>query len=144
MQNKKKYPLSRRTFGAAIAGAGTAATLAAQQPAAPPNPNTTVQQEQQRRMGPPPEVEPFAGPIGFNRKDVPVKVQPFAMTQVRVTGGIYKDAEEWNRGDRNRLAADGLLYIFRQNAGLDVKGADPLGGWEAPADGKRFGALDVE
>jgi DUF1680 family protein len=37
----------------------------------------------------------------------------------------------------SRLPADRLLYNFRQNAGLDLKGAEPLGGWEAPADGKR-------
>src|SRR4051812_46932603 len=98
MQIKKKSQLSRRTFGGAVAGAGAAATLAAQQPAAAPTPNTSVQQEQQRRNGPPPEVEPFAGAIEFTRRDVPLKVQPFAMTQVHVTGGIFKEAEEWNRG----------------------------------------------
>ena len=85
----------------------------------------------------PPEIEPFAGPIEFTRKDVPAKVQPFDMTQVRVTGGVYKEAEEWNRGYMKRLDADRLLYNFRQNAGLDLKGAEPLGGWEAPNDGKR-------
>jgi uncharacterized protein len=135
---KKMTSLSRRTFGGAIAGAGAAATMAAQQqqPAGAPNPNTSIQQ-QQRRMGPPPEVEPFAGAIEFTRRDVAAKVKPFAMTHVRVTGGLYKEAGEWNRGYMNRLAADRLLYNFRQNAGLDLKGAEPLGGWEAPADGKR-------
>ena len=138
MNSKKVSRLTRRTFGGVIAGAGAAATVAAQQqPAAPPNPNTSVQQQQSRRMGPPPEVEPFAAPIEFTRRDIPAKVNPFTMTQVRVTGGIYKEAAEWNRGYMNRLSADRLLYNFRQNAGLDLKGAEPLGGWEAPADGKR-------
>ena len=139
MKNKKKSHLSRRGFGGIMAGAGAASALAAQDktPAAPPNPNTSVQQQQQRRNGPPPEVEPFAAPIEFTRHDVAPKVHPFAMTEVHVTGGIYKDAEEWDRGYMNRLSADRLLYNFRQNAGLDLKGAEPLGGWEAPADGKR-------
>ncbi len=136
MKSRNPSGLSRRTFGGAMAGAGAAATLAGQQqPAAPPNPNTSIQQE--RRNGPPPEVEPFAAPIEFTRHDVAAKVKPFPMTQVRITGGIYKEAEEWNRGYMNRLPADRLLYNFRQNAGLDLKGAEPLGGWEAPADGKR-------
>jgi len=123
-----------------MAGAGAVASLSAQQaptqqPAGPPNPNTSAQQ--QRRNGPPPEVEPFADAIEFTRHDVAPKVQPFDMTEVRVTGGIFKDAEEWDRGYMSRLPADRLLYNFRQNAGLDTNGAEPLGGWEAPADGKR-------
>jgi uncharacterized protein len=136
MKRRDTSRLSRRSFAGTIAGAGAAATLAAQQPAAPPSPNTSVQQQQQRRSGLPPEVEPFAAPIEFTRHDVAPKVKPFAMTQVRVTGGVCKEAEQWDRGYMNRLSADRLLYNFRRNAGLDVKGAEPLGGWEAPADGK--------
>ena len=142
MRNSKKSRFSRRAFGGVMAGAGAAASLSAQQapaqqPAAPPNPNTSAQQQTQRRNGPPPEVEPFAATIEFTRHDVAPKVQPFAMTEVRVIGGIFKDAEEWDRAYMSRLPADRLLYNFRQNAGLDTKGAEPLGGWEAPADGKR-------
>ena len=141
MRSTNKSHFSRRAFGGVLAGAGAAASLSAQQPQAqpsgPPNPNTSTQQQQQRHNGPPPEVEPFAGTIEFTRHDVAPKVQPFSMTEVRVTGGIFKDAEEWDRGYMSRLPADRLLYNFRQNAGLDLKGAEPLGGWEAPADGKR-------
>jgi DUF1680 family protein len=138
MNQTKKPHFSRRAFGGVLAGAGAAASLSAQQaqPSGPPNPNTSVQQQQPPK-GPPPEVQPFAGPIEFARRDVTPKVQPFAMTEVRVTGGVFKEAEEWNRGYMSRLPADRLLYNFRQNAGLDTKGAEPLGGWEAPADGKR-------
>jgi DUF1680 family protein len=132
-----KRGLSRRGFAAAMAGA----PLLAQQaqtplPAGAPNPNTSAQQQPQRRFGPPPEVVPFEAPIEFTRKDVKAKVEPFPMSQVRVTGGIYKDAAEWNRGYMSRLAEDRLLYNFRQNAGLPTAGAEPFGGWEAPADGK--------
>jgi len=83
-----------------------------------------------------PTWNPFAAPIEFTRHDVALKVKPFPMTQVRVTGGVFKEAEDANRAYMSRLAADRLLYNFRQNAGLDLKGAEPLGGWEAPADGK--------
>jgi DUF1680 family protein len=57
------------------------------------------------------------------------------MAQVRLLPGIYRDAQEWNRGYLHRLDAGRLLYNFRQNAGLPVGAAQPLGGWEAPADG---------
>ncbi len=120
--------LSRRSFGGFVAGA--TALAAQQQPAAVPNTGAA------RRNGPPPEVAPFDAPLAFTRHEVPLKVKPFAMTEVRVTGGVFRDAEEWNRGYMSRLNADRLLYNFRQNAGLDLKGAEPLGGWEAPADGK--------
>ena len=35
------------------------------------------------------------------------------------------------------LPVDSLLYAFRQYAGIDTKGAKPLGGWEAPNFGFR-------
>ncbi len=126
--------MKRRTF---LTAAGTAVPLLAQQsvPAGPPNPNTAVQQ--QRRMGPPPEAPPFDAPIEFTRKDVPAKVMPFPMQQVKLLPGMYADAAEWNRGYMSRLTADRLLYNFRQNAGLPVGDTKPFGGWEAPADGKR-------
>jgi len=59
------------------------------------------------------------------------------MAQVKLLPSRFTEAAEWNRGYMNRLAAGRLLYNFRQNAGLSVGDAKPLGGWEAPADGKR-------
>ena len=135
MKNKATSRLSRRSFAGVVAGASAAATLAAQQqPAAPATPVAVVPQP--RPNGPQPELQPFAAPIEFTRRDAALKVKPFPMAQVRVTGGVYKEAENANRGYMSRLSADRLLYNFRQNAGLDVKGAEPLGGWEAAADGK--------
>jgi DUF1680 family protein len=119
--------MSRRGFTAILAGT----PLLAQQAQTPAPANT------QRRAGPPPDVIPFEPPIEFARQDVKAKIEPFPMSQVRVTGGVYKDAAEWNRGYMNRLAEDRLLYNFRQNAGLPATVAEPFGGWEAPADGKR-------
>src|SRR5579872_440380 len=123
-----KHPsLTRRGFAAISAGVPL---LAQQTPPAQP-------QQPQRRPGPPPEVIPFEPPIQFSRRDVKPKVEPFPMSQVRVTAGVYKDAQEWNRGYMSRLPEDRLLYNFRQNAGLPMGSAEPLGGWERPADGKR-------
>jgi hypothetical protein len=125
--------LSRRGFGALLTAAAGVSELAAQQSPAPPPaaPNAAAP----RRTGPPPEVPPFEGAIQFARKDVPFKAWPFPMAQVRLLPGIYRDAQEWNRGYLHRLDAGRLLYNFRQNAGLPVGAAQPLGGWEAPADG---------
>src|ERR1700722_15941824 len=143
--------LSRRNFSAILAATtavpAARAEQAQQQPANPgnaPNPNTAVQQEQ-RRPPRPPDIQPFDLPVEFSRADVPLRVEPFPLQQVKVTDGIYKDAAEWNRGYMNRLAADRLLYNFRENAGLPTLGAAPLAdmkaqrvaSWEHPNDGKR-------
>lgn len=139
MDREMTNKLSRRNFALAVTGGAAATELLAQQPAqqqttpaGPPNPNTAL-----RRFGPRPEVPPFEGPIEFTRKDVPAKVVPFAMAQVKLLPSIYTQAADWNSGYMDRLAADRLIYNFRANAGLSVGSAKPLGGWEAPADGKR-------
>ena len=120
MSEDQKNTVTRRGFTALMAGAGA---FAAQQRQPPP--------------------DPFDAPIEFTRKDVPPKVRPFAMTQVRLLpGSMFHDAQEWNRGYMSRLAADRLLYNFRANAGLSVGSSEgfPGGGgsnWERPADGTR-------
>jgi DUF1680 family protein len=130
-------------FGALAAAAPAALAQSAQQ-AGTTNPNTAVQDEQAARRGVRPEVQPFDLPLEFKRADVAPKVEPFPMKHVKVTGGAYQAAAEWNRGYLNRLTADRLLYNFRANAGLDTKGAKPLAdmtaprvsSWEHPDDGK--------
>jgi uncharacterized protein len=131
--------LSRRHFGAVLAATTAVPAVLAEQtqqtvnPGDAPNPNTAVQQEQQMRRPPrPADIQPFDLPVEFSRADISLKVQPFPMKQVKVTGGIYKDAEEWNRGYLNRLGADRLLYNFRENAGLPTLGAKPLADMKAP------------
>jgi DUF1680 family protein len=57
------------------------------------------------------------------------------MTQVRITGGAYKQAEEWNCGYMQRLAADRLVRNFQVNAGIPST-AKPLGGWETDVAGR--------
>jgi DUF1680 family protein len=114
--------ITRRNFAATLAAGAATPALLAQQPA---------------RRGPAPEVPPFQAPIEFTRKDVAAKVQPFPMTQVKLLPSPYTDAAEWNRAYMERLSAGRLLYNFRENAGLPLGSAQPFGGWEAKADGKR-------
>ncbi len=112
--------ISRRGFGAALAGTAAAAQTPAPAPSNPP-----------QRPGTRPEVPPFEGPIEFTRKNVPARVEPFPMTQVRLLPGPCRDAQEWNRAYMYRLPADRLLHNFRLNAGLPSS-AEPFGGWEEP------------
>lgn len=138
MQAPRRTRLSRRSFAAALAASGAAApALLAQQPQpAPPNPNTSLPRRAQA-----PDVAPFERPIEFRRQDVPSKVRPFPMTQVKLLPSLYSDAADWNRGYMQRLPADRLLFNFRENAGLSNGSAPPLGGWEGKADGKRDSEL---
>ena len=110
--------LTRRTFATALA-AGAAAPI------------LTAQEAPEQRRGTSADVAPFQEPLSFTRKDVPARVQPFPMTQVRLLDGPCKDAQEWNRGYMHRLSADRLLHNFRVNAGLPST-AEPFGGWEEP------------
>ena len=129
--------VSRRIFGAALAGA---AALAGQQNSqhaagAPPAPGNFRRQLV-------PETDAFAEKIEFSRQDVALRAEPFPMSQVRLTAGsAYANARDWNRGYMERLAADRLLYTFRANAGLPVGSAKPLGGWEQPENGQRSSEL---
>jgi uncharacterized protein len=126
---KKSPRLNRRRFAGVLAGAAAAPALVAQQA---PSTNSAA-----RPAGPPPDPAPFDSPIEFARRDVPARVLPFPMAQVKLLASPFTEAAEWNRGYMSRLAPDRLLYNFRQNAGLPVGDAKPFGGWEAPADGKR-------
>lgn len=66
-------------------------------------------------------------------------VQPFSLDQVSVRNGIFQQKRDrmlnYLRnygGERDPLAGpDRVLSIFRSNAGLDTKGAEPPGVWES-------------
>jgi len=134
--HKKIKNLSRRNFAVALTAAPALLAQQTPPPAGAPNPNTS-----QPRRGPAPEVPPFEAPIQFARQDVPAKVQPFPMTQVKLLPSIYTEVAEWNRGYMQRLPADRLLYNFRENAGLPVGSTQPFGGWEQKANGQRGSEL---
>jgi DUF1680 family protein len=130
--------VSRRSFGAALAG--TAAASLAQQtnsqpPAAPPAPG-----DFRRQLAP--ESPAFEGGTEFARHDVAPRAEAFPMSRVRLLpGSPYADARDGNRGYMEGLAADRLLYTFRANAGLPAGSAKPLGGWEQPENGQRSSEL---
>ena len=66
---------------------------------------------------------------------VPPKVaraaEPFAMTDVRLLAGPFRDAMVRDQKYLLALEPDRLLHTFRVNAGLPSD-AKPLGGWEEP------------
>lgn len=138
-EDRKSTFFDRRKFVTALAASGTAAPALLAQQQTPPaqnpnqNPGQQAAQNPQQRRERPPEVQPFQGPITFTRQDVPAKVEPFPMTQVRLNDGIFKDAQEVNRKVLLGMPADRLLHNFRVNAGLPSS-AEPLGGWEIPPD----------
>ncbi len=59
------------------------------------------------------------------------QAQPFAMSQVSLLPGYWKDMMELNRSFLYSLPNDRLAHNFRITAGLPSIAA-PLGGWEAP------------
>src|SRR5258706_8481200 len=66
-----------------------------------------------------------------SREQIPWKVRPFPMKQVRLGKGPCTAAMEADRRYLHSLPPDRLLHTFRVNAGLPSS-ADPLGGWGAP------------
>jgi hypothetical protein len=77
------------------------------------------------------ETEPFAQPLVFTRAQATLRVQPFALDEVRLTPSVFTQTRDWSRGYMLRLGNDRLLHNFRVTAGLPST-AEPLGGWEAP------------
>ena len=59
------------------------------------------------------------------------KAEPFAMTDVRLLPGFWKETMELNRSYLYSLPNDRLAHNFRVTAGI-ASDADPLGGWERP------------
>lgn len=70
-------------------------------------------------------------PLPGKSEAVPLKVQPFPMTQVRLRSGVFWDAMETNRRYLRTLPNDRLLHSFRATAALP-NSAEPFGGWEEP------------
>ncbi len=71
-------------------------------------------------------------------EDHPRQVPPEALDDFReasvqiVAGNEFYQTQESMRAYLLEVDADSLLFAFRQAAGLPVKGADPLDGWDAP------------
>ncbi|MEN3334342.1 MAG: uncharacterized protein V7641_3707, partial [Blastocatellia bacterium] len=65
------------------------------------------------------------------RDKVTPAAQPFALEEVRLLDGPFREAQLRDARYLLELEADRLLHTFRVNAGLPST-ARPLGGWEAP------------
>jgi len=59
------------------------------------------------------------------------KVQPFALSQVRLKSGPFLEATNTNLRYLHSLLNDSLLHSFRLTAGIPSH-AEPFGGWESP------------
>jgi DUF1680 family protein len=89
-----------------------------------------------------PRLEAMAGTPGFaeaaNAARAGWTVRPFALTQVKLAQSLFTQKRDrmlaYARGyggDADVFAGpDRVLSIFRANAGLDTKGAQPVGSWE--------------
>src|SRR5437899_513359 len=62
---------------------------------------------------------------------VPIAARGFALTEVRLLDGPFREAMLRDQQFLLSLDLDRLLHTFRLNAGLPSSAA-PLGGWEAP------------
>src|SRR5512135_886752 len=62
---------------------------------------------------------------------VVARAVPFALSEVRLLDGPFRDAMLGDQKYLLELDPDRLLHNFRVNAGLPSS-AQPLGGWEAP------------
>ena len=65
------------------------------------------------------------------------KLTAFPVADVRISPGVFKQAEDIDKKVILSIEPDRLLYTFRKNAGLDPKGVKPYGGWEDPTIGLR-------
>ena len=65
-------------------------------------------------------------------------MKPFANSQVTLGESLFPANRDRVLNFLNAYPADRMLAIFRRNAGLDDKGAQPPGGWET-ADGNLRG-----
>lgn len=62
-----------------------------------------------------------------------IRVRPFSLDRVRLLPGPFREAADINRRYMMSLDPDRLLHNFRVTAGLPSS-AEPLGGWEQPAN----------
>jgi hypothetical protein len=60
------------------------------------------------------------------------RLEPFPLSSVRLSAGIFRDQEEINARYLDSLAVDRLLHTFRITAGIPSS-ATPYKGWEDPA-----------
>ncbi|MDX2546195.1 glycoside hydrolase family 127 protein [Streptomyces sp. WI04-05B] len=65
-------------------------------------------------------------------------VQPFPLDQVTLGDGVFRRKRDLMLEYARSYPADRILAVFRANAGIDTRGAQPPGGWET-SDGNLRG-----
>jgi len=73
--------------------------------------------------------EPYHQPRGH--APIAVTAQPIPLTDVRLTGGPLKHAQDLDTEYLLKLEPDRMLAYYRERAGLKRK-AEPYGGWDGP------------
>ena len=72
----------------------------------------------------------FAGSIAAADKPVALKARPFALEDVKLLDGPFKEAMAVDRAFLLRLDVDRLMHTMRLTAGLKSPASGPYGGWE--------------
>ena len=62
----------------------------------------------------------------------PARPGPLPLSDVRLTGGPLKHAQELDARYLLELNPDQMLYYLRKNAGLKSKATEGYGGWDGP------------
>ena len=96
---KGKDGLSRRGFALATAAmpmALASGKAAAQTPATPQGSAGYIKPDSISTIVAKLSGEPFASPIVFERRHLPVKLKPFALNEVRLGEGPFRAAQGWN------------------------------------------------
>lgn len=82
-------------------------------------------------------VSPWSVPLtvtlesgGFGDENLAVK--PFDLSEVTLLTSPFTANRDRTVNYLKSCNDDSMLYVFRVTAGLDTKGASPLGGWDAP------------
>lgn len=72
------------------------------------------------------------GPFEVIKDAVPYQALPLPLSDVRLTGGPLKHAQELDAAYLLQLEPDRMLYYLRKRAGLEPKAAEGYGGWDGP------------
>ncbi|KAL2753056.1 hypothetical protein ACRALDRAFT_1052812 [Sodiomyces alcalophilus JCM 7366] len=72
---------------------------------------------------------------GYSHASTPTPdlAAPFALSQLSLGDGDWVNHQERTLTYAKWIDLDRILYVFRQNHGLDTQGAEPNGGWDAPS-----------
>ena len=71
-------------------------------------------------------------PVQAIRNTVPCLARPLPLSDVRLTGGPLKQAQELDAKYLLELEPDRMMYYLRKSAGLEPKAKTGYGGWDGP------------